>query len=238
MNPSAAAPIPPPTTTAPRAAGLGARASSGWSLFWLIGALVLAMSALILLLAPDRAEGLRAVIRATARTSFALFLAAFVASSLATLVPGEFTRRLLRERRYLGLSFAFSHLVHLAAIFAYGAANPQFWPGRSVLTNTPGTIGYVFIALLALTSFRFASRHLSARAWKRLHTTGVWLIAAIFAYSFFMRIPSKSALYAIPFSILCAAVAVRLVGKWAQANRRRSAPVRSTRPPNHWSPEP
>lgn len=199
----------------------------GWSLFWLIGALILAMSALILALNPDTTEAVRSVIRATARSSFALFLLAFVASSLATLVPNEFTRGLMRERRYVGLSFAFSHFVHLLAILAYGVLNPQFWPGRSALTNAPGTLGYVFIALLALTSFRFASRHMTAAAWKRLHTAGIWVIAAIFGYSFFKRIPSMSVLYAIPFSILCAAVAVRLVGKWAQANKRGQARARA-----------
>lgn len=199
----------------------------GWSLFWWIGALILAMSALILALNPDTTEAVRSVIRATARTSFALFLVAFVASSLATLVPNDLTRGLMRERRYIGLSFAFSHLVHLLAILAYGVLNPQFWPGRNALANAPGTLGYVFIALLALTSFRFASRHMSGAAWKRLHTVGIWVIAAIFGYSFFKRIPTVSVLYAIPFSILCAAVAVRLVGKWAQANKRRQAQARS-----------
>jgi len=199
---------------------------SAWKLFGAIAAAILAMSALILALDADMAEGLRAVIRATARTSFVLFLAAFVASSLTTLVPNDVTRRLMRERRYIGLSFAFSHLVHLAAIFAYGALDAQFWPGRSVLTNLPGTIGYVFIGMLALTSFRYFSQHMSAAAWKRLHTAGVWVIAAIFGYSFFKRIPTMSVLYAIPFSMLCAAVAVRLVGKWAQANKRRQARTR------------
>lgn len=203
-------------------------AISGWKLFWLLGALVLAMSALILWLNPDLVEGLRSVIRATARSSFALFLAAFVASSLATLVPNAFTRALVRERRYVGLSFAFSHLVHFAAIVGYGVLNPQFWPGRSALTNTPGTVGYVFIALLAATSFRFFSQRMTAVAWKRLHTLGMWVIAAIFGYSFFKRIPTMSVLYAIPFSILCAAIAVRLVGKWAQATRRRQARTRSS----------
>lgn len=203
------------------------RTLGGWSLFCWIGALILAISALILALNPDTTEAVRSVIRATARTSFALFLVAFVASSLATLVPNGLTRGLMRERRYIGLSFAFSHLVHLLAILAYGVLNPQFWPGRNALTNAPGTLGYLFIALLALTSFRFASRHMSAAAWKRLHTAGIWVIAAIFGYSFFKRIPSMSVLYAIPFSILCAAVAVRLVGKWAQANKRRQAQARS-----------
>lgn len=201
---------------------------TGWRLFWAIDAAILLMSVLLLAVDSDPTEATRTVIRATARTSFVLFLAAFVASSLATLVPNAFTRALVRERRYLGLSFAFSHLVHMAAIVGYGVLNPQFWPGRSALTNTPGTIGYVFIALLAVTSFHAVSKHMSAAAWKRLHTVGIWVIAAIFGLSFFKRIPTMGVVYAIPFSILCAAVAVRLVGKWAQANKRIQAQTRNS----------
>jgi DMSO/TMAO reductase YedYZ heme-binding membrane subunit len=200
---------------------------TGWTLFSLIGALVLLMSGLILAIVPDLTQGMRTVVRATAYTSFATFLAAFVASSLATLVPNAFTRAMVRERRYVGLSFAFSHLVHFAAIVAYGELNPQLWPSRSALTNTPGTIGYVFIVLLAATSFKAFSRHMTAAAWKRLHTTGMWVIAAIFALSFFKRIPTMGALYAVPFSVLCAAVAVRLLGKWAQSNKRKQAQTRN-----------
>lgn len=202
---------------------------TGWKLFWLFGAAILAMSAAILALHPDAVEGTRSVIRATARTSFVLFLAAFVASSLATLVPNAFTRGLMRERRYIGLAFAFSHGVHLIAIIGYGVLNPAFWPGRSALTNTPGTIGYVFIALLAATSFTYFSRRLGANAWKQLHTGGIWVLALIFGYSFFKRIPTMSVLYALPFALLCAAVAVRLIGKWAQANKRAQSRSRVTR---------
>jgi len=201
---------------------------AGWRLFWALGACILLMSGLLLAVGPDPVEATRTVIRATARTSFVLFLAAFVASSLAALVPNAFTRALMRERRYLGLSFAFSHLVHMAAIVGYGVLDPQFWPSRGALTNTPGTIGYVFIALLAVTSFHAVSRHMSAATWKRLHTVGIWVIAAIFGLSFFRRIPSMGVAYAIPFSILCAAVAVRLVGKWAQANKRKQAKTRNS----------
>ncbi|MGC3194729.1 hypothetical protein ACPTGE_30865, partial [Pseudomonas aeruginosa] len=79
-------------------------------------------------------------IRATARCCFALFLAAFLASSLATLVPGPGSRALLRERRYLGLAVAFSHAVHALLILGYWKLFPQtFWSGRSVAAIKPGS---------------------------------------------------------------------------------------------------
>ena len=81
----------------------------GWRLFSLLSALVLLATALALWSQPQWVEALRSAIRVTARTSFALFLATFLASSLMALVPSGFTRGLLRERRFLGLAFAFSH---------------------------------------------------------------------------------------------------------------------------------
>ncbi|TBU79799.1 hypothetical protein DNK06_12000 [Pseudomonas daroniae] len=191
----------------------------GWQLFSLIALLTLMMSALAVALQPDLIEGLRSAIRATARSSFVLFLAAFVASAFAVLVPSPLTKALVRERRFIGLAFAFSHFVHALLIYAYGQLNTEFWPARTVIDNTPGTVAYVFILLMALTSFKGPARLLGAKAWKSLHTTGIWIIVAVFAYANFKRIP-MSAWYVLPFGITCAAVAIRLVGKLAQANKR------------------
>jgi DMSO/TMAO reductase YedYZ heme-binding membrane subunit len=193
----------------------------GWSLFRLLAALVLLMTVMILIINPDLTEGVRSAIRATARSSFVLFLLAFTASAFAVLVPSPLSKSLVRERRFIGLAFAFSRLVHAVLIYWYGQLNTEFWPGRTTLGNVPGTVGYVFVLLLALTSFKSTTRMIGATAWKRLHTTGMWVLAAIFAYSNFKRIP-MSDWYVLPFGLICAATAVRLVGKLAQANKRQS----------------
>jgi methionine sulfoxide reductase heme-binding subunit len=188
----------------------------GWSLFSLIAALILLMTALILLLNPDLLEGFRSAIRATARSSFALFLTAFTASAFAVLIPGTLSRSLVRERRFIGLAFAFSHLVHAVLIYSYGQLNPEFWPGRSTLGNLPGSIGYAFILLMALTSFKGPARLLGAKAWKALHVTGMWVIATVFALSNFKRIP-MSAWYLLPLCIMLSAIVIRVMGKRAEA---------------------
>ena len=193
----------------------------GWSLFRLLAALVLLMTVMILIINPDLTEGVRSAIRATARSSFALFLLAFTASAFAVLVPSPLSKSLVRERRFIGLAFAFSHLIHAVLIYWYGQLNTEFWPGRTALGNVPGTVGYVFVLLLALTSFKSTTRLIGATAWKRLHTTGMWVLAAIFAYSNFKRIP-MSDWYVLPFGLICAATAIRLMGKLAQANKRQS----------------
>lgn len=192
---------------------------TGWRLFLLLALVLCAIAAAAFLLGPDAVEGSRRAIRATARTSFALFLAAFTASSFATLLPGDVSRALVRERRVVGLSFAFSHLLHAFAIYAYGQLNPEFWPGRSALTNLPGSLGYAFILLLAVTSYRPLARWMGPTAWHRLHVAGMCIIASIFAYSYFKRVPVNF-WYAVPSALLFTAVVIRLIAKRAQAIKR------------------
>lgn len=191
----------------------------GWPLFSLLCLLIFVMTALILALNSDLVEGLRSAIRATARTSFALFLVAFTASAFAVLVPSRFSKALVRERRFIGLAFAFSHLLHAILIYKYGQLNTEFWPGRSTITNIPGTLGYLFILLMTITSFKTTTRLIGRKTWKALHVTGMWVLAAVFAYSNFKRIP-LSAWYVLPFGIMFSAIAIRAVGKLAQKKKR------------------
>lgn len=197
----------------------------GWRLFSLLSLLVLVVTALALWSQPQWVEALRSSIRVTARTSFALFLATFLASSLAALVPTDFTRGLLRERRFLGLAFAFSHAVHAVLIILYVKFFPEtFWSGRSVAANIPGSVGYVFIVLLTITSFPYAVKLLGARAWKTLHSTGTWVIAGVFWLSFYKRLPMGS-WYPLGFGLIFSAIAFKLLAKLAVRLRRSARPA-------------
>jgi DMSO/TMAO reductase YedYZ heme-binding membrane subunit len=193
---------------------------SGWKLFTALAGLTLLMTALVLVAWPPGSDGLRSAIRATARSSFALFLLAFLASSLATLLPGAGSRRLLRERRYLGLAFAFSHTVHGVLIYRYAQQFPElFWAGRTVTASLPGSIGYLFLLLLTLTSFKAPMRLLGGRAWGLLHSTGMWVLAAVFCFSFYKRIP-MGGWYPLAFALMVSAVALKLTAKLARRQRR------------------
>lgn len=188
---------------------------SGWKLFTALAGLTVFMTAVVLLSYPPGAEGLRSAIRATARSSFALFLLAFLASSMVTLLPGNGSRWLLRERRYVGLAFAFSHTVHGLLIYRYAQQFPElFWAGRTVTSSLPGSIGYVFLLLLTLTSFKVPMRLLGGRTWKTLHSTGMWVLAGVFCLSFYKRIPMGGG-YSLAFALMFSAIALKLTAKLA-----------------------
>lgn len=191
---------------------------SGWKLFAALAGLTLAMTAIVLASQPDP-DGLRSAIRATARSSFALFLLAFLASSLVTLLPGTASRRILQERRYLGLAFAFSHTVHGVLIYRYAQQFPElFWAGRTLTSSLPGTVGYLFLLLLTATSFKAPMRLLGGRAWQALHSSGMWVLAAVFCLSFYKRIPMGW--YPLAFALMFSAIAVKLTAKVARKQRR------------------
>lgn len=199
----------------------------GWRLFWLLSLTVLLMSATILALAPDLVDGLRQVIRATARSSLALFLLTFAASSLAVLLPSPSTRALVSERRYLGLAFAASHLVHAVAIYAYARVAPElFFNGRTLANSLPGSLGYLMILLLAITSFRAPARLLGPRAWKALHRTGVWAIWLVFMLALAKRVP-MSPWYLLPLGITAATALLRLAAWWRRRSVREMARARA-----------
>src|SRR5689334_11188092 len=96
----------------------------GWRLFAL---LALALAALCIWIAGMRGfevAGVRMAIRFTARTSLFLFCLAFSAAALARLWPNAWTRWQRRNRRYLGVSFAASHGMHLIAIVCFALMDP------------------------------------------------------------------------------------------------------------------
>lgn len=191
----------------------------GWRLFGLAMAVVTALSAILLVASSFAVGGLHLVVRATAWTSFTLFMLAFSAAAMATLLPNGFSHWQRRNRRFLGLSFAFSHLVHGVAIIAYVRMAPDlFWQDRTPTGNLPGLIGYVFIALMAATSFDATVRFVGPRLWKLIHGIGIWVIWFDFVAASAKRIP-QSIGYAAPVVIALAALGLRAVAVWQRRKK-------------------
>jgi DMSO/TMAO reductase YedYZ heme-binding membrane subunit len=125
-------------------------------------------------------EGLGVLARATARLSLSIFAIVYAASSLRRLWRTPLTGWLLRNRRYLGLSFAVAHAFHAAAVVSLAAAlGPAF--EYDLVSLVFGGAAYGFVAALAATSSERAVRALGAARWRRLHRVGVHTIWLVFA---------------------------------------------------------
>jgi hypothetical protein len=167
------------------------KSTSAWEGWSIVGAVAIGLILLVSIQAMTTTapvEGVRGIIRATARSSFALFALAFTASAAFYFWPNTWTRWQLRNRRHIGVSFALSHGVHLLAILALGRIAPaELAAEADAVTWIFGGLAYVFIALMTATSFNSTARLISPRAWLILHTVGAYYIWIIFANSYLSR---------------------------------------------------
>lgn len=199
-----------------------ARLFEGWELVIVVSAVLLLAVSVLAHAKGGGIDGVRSAIRTTARTSIILFLLAFTASSVAALVPTPFTRWQQRNRRYLGLAFAISHLFHaIVIVLLFRADTRLFWTLTNVVGVVSGSIAYAFIFAMAATSFDRTARWLGPRNWRILHLFGSWYIWLIFLVAFGRRIPLNRN-YWIPVVALLAAAALRITA----AQRRRTATPR------------
>jgi DMSO/TMAO reductase YedYZ heme-binding membrane subunit len=181
----------------------------GWRLFAVLMLILTALSLWIAGMHAFDADGVRRVIRFTARTSLLFFCMAFSAASVARLWPNGWTRWQRRNRRYIGVTFAGSHGLHAVAIAAFATMDPAGFVATSVVTYVFGGIGYGVIAAMTVTSFDRTADWIGPRAWRRLHLFGGYYLWLQFMVSFGMRVPAMP-LYALFLIPLLAAMAARL----------------------------
>jgi len=126
-------------------------------------------------------ENLMLWARHTARISFAYFLLSFSASSLHYFFSNTLTKFIRHQRRYIGLSFALAHTIHLVALTSFFIVMEEN-PG--IVTLIGGGLGYVAMYAMALTSNDNAVKKLGFKRWKQIHWFGANYIAVIFAYTY------------------------------------------------------
>jgi sulfoxide reductase heme-binding subunit YedZ len=200
-----------------------ARSLESWRLFWLLALIISVANSLWLPFADfHSASGTALMIQRSVRYALPLFLFAFTASSLATLWPGRLSRWLLRNRRYVGLGFAFGMLWHLSFI---GYSILQF--GTLAGGPTPkglalDLVGLAFLILMTLTSFRRLARHMTSANWRRLHKTGIYVIWFVATYIYLRH--AEDAFRNVAFALLIAAWMLRVI---ARANIKANAAARS-----------
>ena len=190
----------------------------GWALTRWISAALVAMAVLVLAAAGTGEDGVRMLIRATARSSALLFLIAFLARPLRQLWRNDATAFALKNRRYFGVSMAVSHLIHGIAIARLITGFPAAYQ-TNLTTLAGGGLGFVFIAAMAATSSDAAFQKLGRARWTLLHRTGIWYLWFIFAFTF---VPDPSRGWdALHAGFVTAFVAAPLVRAAAYAKMRR-----------------
>jgi len=179
----------------------------GWRLLAVLTLSLIALSFWIASMRQFEVEGVRMVIRFTARSSLLLFCLAFSAAALARLWPNAWTRWQRRNRRYLGLSFAASQAIHAVAIVAFAKMDPVgFALATSPASYIFGGIGYAVIIAMSATSFDRTAALMGPRAWRALHLVGGYYLWFQFMVSFGKRVPTMPvyAAFLIPLLIVMA----------------------------------
>ena len=163
--------------------------------------------ALILVANGINEAGFRMAIRFTARSSCVLFLLAFSASSLQRIGTIPLSNWLLRNRRYLGLSMAVSHGFHAVAIAGVAILSSE----NMVRDNHGANLGYLFIILMTITSFKRPAAILGRHNWRILHTVGMYYLWLSFTAAFSERLGESWLFYAPWIAVLIFALILRLM---------------------------
>lgn len=180
---------------------------------WL-GATLLVSAALAFALFSDGATSLEAQIenwqlwaRYTARLSFFLFLAGYLASPLYELTQNKTTDWLRRNRRNAGLSFGLAHTIHLGALVGFFVVSGEPVDAATVIVG-----GGAYLAMFAMmaTSFDAAIRRIGQKNWRRLHKFGAHYLAFVFVFTYTSSLFEP---YSKPFYLIVliwAAILIRL----------------------------
>ena len=192
----------------------------GWRLLAVLTLSLIVLSLWIASMRQFEVEGVRMVIRFTARSSLLLFCLAFSAAALARLRPNAWTRWQRRNRRYLGLSFAVSHAIHAMAIVVFARMDPAgFADATSPASYIFGGIGYAAIIAMSATSFDRSAALIGPRAWRTLHLVGGYYLWFQFMVSFGKRVPAMP-LYAGFLVPLLVVMALRMIAMAAHPRGR------------------
>lgn len=130
-------------------------------------------------------SGLSDVIFLTARWAFVLFCLAFTAAALHKLYPSRLTRWQLRNRRFIGISFGFTMIVHICFLLIYGGVTfPRVLHAKVSWVSAVAIAGLLVVLAMTATSFAKYRNRLRPETWKRLHTFGAYFIWTTFFISF------------------------------------------------------
>ena len=129
------------------------RLNSNKLVYLILGISIISFAAVLLTFGFNE-ESIRLNIRLSARFSLVCFCFAFIASSSHLLLNNHLTRWLTNNRKYIGISFALIHIIHLAFLIVLHQCFHPVFILRSVFELALGGLAYLFLFLMLLTSFK------------------------------------------------------------------------------------
>ena len=150
---------------------------NSWPLFYLVAGLTfVAICVGLVVIGVSTPEATVSMIRLSVQLASPWIFFAFVARPLVQLYPGSFSKWLLRNRRYIGLSFAAGFAWQAVFIAVLLALYPDYY--WQVLHNAADLIlrmlSYLLLLALTVTSFFPVRRAMRPKDWRVLHLVGVW----------------------------------------------------------------
>jgi methionine sulfoxide reductase heme-binding subunit len=197
------------------------RLLNGWPFFWMIAGLTFAAMVIgYLLIGVATPEAAVNMIRLSVQFASPWVFLAFVATPMTQLFPGNVSKWLLRNRRYLGLSFAAGfgwQAIFIGVLLAQH--NAYYWEAlHNDLDLLLRMASYVFLFALTVTSFFPVRRRMRPMHWRWLHLAGIWYFwAAIWASYAPMAMSSDAKTIDVVYTIIGLVVLVLRIAAYLRA---------------------
>lgn len=134
-------------------------------------------------------DSIKWFLRLSGRFAMGLFFISFGASALQSIFKASWSRYLVKNRRYLGISTAAVLWVHLSAIVSLGLLNPGWFSKQPLfIIVIPAAFVFVLVGLMGITSNNSAQKMLGMTRWKLLHAVGGYAALGAFFWEYIIII--------------------------------------------------
>ncbi len=157
------------------------KAINGWYLFSLMSIPMSIVIARALVEADlSTGTGVSAMIGYSVRWAVPFIYLAFAASSVQILFPGAMSMWVIRNRKIIGLCFAVAMAWQGLFIFILSTFFRDYYFKDVYLLRDEleGSVGYIFLVAMVVTSFRFGRRRMTSVQWKLVHKSGMYFLWA------------------------------------------------------------
>jgi hypothetical protein len=212
------------------------KAINKWRLFWLVS-IPMSIVMFIAMMGADMStgHGVSTMIQFSVRWAVPFIYLVVAASSVQILFPGPFPKWWLRNRKYIGLCFAVAMAWQGFFIFIMSFFFREYYYADVYLLRDEleGSIGYIFLPAMVVTSFHFGRKYLNTKQWKLLHKSGIYFLWAypfsVYWWNLFYYEDPAPIDYIFYWSgFLAFALRIAAWGKKRQQAAKRNTPGSST----------